>query len=263
MAKQLKFAVFIIAYEAVKTFVSAYERIPNQIKKEAFDIYVFDDASTDNTYLAAIGYKYLNKIKKLNIYRNKVNLVYGGNQKKGYKYAINKGYDVVVMLHADAQYAPEKLPEIIKPFKRNPEIAMVFGSRMLGNPLEGGMPIYKFLGNKILTFLENLILRTNFSEFHSGYRAYNCNVLKKIPFEKLSNDFHFDTEIIIQLVSKNYKIVEVPIPTHYGDEKSHVNVIKYGINCLFAVINYRLLQIPLIKRKFLNGHEIYRKARQI
>src|SRR3989344_5494223 len=116
--RELKFAVFIIAYEAAKTFIQAYKRIPEVVKKKAAEIYVFDDASTDNTYLAALGYKYLNKIKKLNVYRNKRNLGYGGNQKRGYRYAIDKGYDVVVMLHGDAQYAPEKLPRLLVPFRK-------------------------------------------------------------------------------------------------------------------------------------------------
>lgn len=241
MASIFKFAIFIIAYEAVKTFIKAYERIPDSVKREASEIYVFDDASTDNTYLAAVGYKYVNKIKKLNIYRNRKNLGYGGNQKKGYQYAINKGYDVVVMLHGDAQYAPEKLPRLLAPFRNNvPDLGLVFGSRMLGDPLTGGMPYYKFLGNKLLTLMENKVLGTKFSEFHSGYRAYNCHILKQIPFQKLSNDFHFDTEIIIQLLSKGFKIKEVPIPTHYGSEKSYVNVFKYGFNCLRTVLDYKL-----------------------
>lgn len=239
--RKLKFAIFIIAYEAVKTFIKAYERIPQEIKKRASEIYVFDDASTDNTYLAAIGYKHLKKIEKLNIYRNNKNLGYGGNQKRGYQYAIDKGYDVVVMLHGDAQYAPEKLPKILAPFKKdNPSLGLVFGSRMLRDPLAGGMPYYKFLGNKILTFIENKALGTNFSEFHSGYRAYNCHILKQLPFHKLSDDFHFDTEIMIQLISKGFKIKEVPVPTYYGSEKSYVNVFKYGVNCLKAVFDYRL-----------------------
>jgi len=249
----LKVAIFIIAYEAVKTLIKAYERIPDSIKKEAEEIYVFDDASTDNTYLAGVGYKYLHKVKKLNLYRNNKNLGYGGNQKKGYQYAIDKGYDVVVMLHGDAQYAPEKLPRLLAPFKkRDQKLGLVFGSRMLGKPLYGGMPLYKFFGNKFLTFTENRLLGTSFSEFHSGYRAYNCHVLKQLPFHKLSDDFHFDTEIIIQLINKGFSVKEVPIPTFYGSEKSHVNVFKYGINCLKAVIDYRLAKIGLRPGKKYN-----------
>jgi len=250
MRKEPSIAIFIIAYQAASTLISAYKRIPASLKRKAKEIYCFDDCSDDNTYYAGLGYKHANNIKNFVLYKNPKNLGYGGNQKKGYNYALNKNYDIVVMLHGDAQYAPEKIPILIDPFLKDDgeEIGMVMGSRMLGDPLKGGMPIYKFFGNKILTFLENLILGTNLSEFHSGYRAFNLNALKEIPFNKCSNDFHFDTEIIIMMLQAGYKIVEVPIPTYYGPgSKSHVNVFKYGLDCLIAVINYRLSQLGIKK----------------
>lgn len=241
--KNLRVAIFIIAYQAAQTLISAYKRIPPIIKRGAKEIYCFDDCSDDNTYYAGLGYKVANNIKNFTLYKNPKNLGYGGNQKKGYKYAINKGYDIVVMLHGDAQYAPEKIPSLLEPFYgKNPEkIGLVMGSRMMEQPLKGGMPLYKFIGNKLLTFLENLILGTNFSEFHSGYRAFNLHALKSIPFIKCSNDFHFDSEVIIMLLRAGHKIIEVPIPTYYGPgSKSYVNVFAYGINCLKAAVDYRL-----------------------
>lgn len=250
MRKEPSIAIFIIAYQAASTLISAYKRIPENLKRKAREIYCFDDCSDDNTYYAGLGYKHANNIKNFILYKNPKNLGYGGNQKKGYNYALKKNYDIVVMLHGDAQYAPEKMPLLIDPFLKDDseKIGIVMGSRMLGNPLKGGMPIYKFLGNKILTFLENLILRTNLSEFHSGYRAFNINALKEMPFNKCSNDFHFDTEIIIMMLHAGYKIVEVPIPTYYGPgSKSYVNVFKYGLDCLIAVINYRLMQLGIKK----------------
>jgi glycosyltransferase involved in cell wall biosynthesis len=246
--KKLKIAIFIPAYHHVKTLPSVIDRIPKKIKNEVEEIFVIDDASSDNTYLLAKGYKIDRKLKKLYVYKNEKNKGYGGNQKKGYQYAINKGYDIVVMLHGDGQYAPEVLPKLLKPFYEG-NVDMVFGSRMKGNPLKGGMPIYKYLGNKILTFIENLLLGLNLSEYHSGYRIYNCHALKKIPFNLCANDFHFDTEILIQFKEKNLKIIEKPIPTYYGDEISYVNVISYGLNCLKSTFLYKLQKFGLIKIK--------------
>lgn len=238
----LKVGIFIIAYQAAQTLISAYKRIPPILKRRAKEIYCFDDCSDDNTYYIGLGYKVANNIKNFSLYKNPKNLGYGGNQKKGYRYAIKKGYDIIVMLHGDAQYAPEKIPLLLKPYYRDKDkIGLVMGSRMMGNPLKEGMPLYKFIGNKVLTWLENLILGTNLSEFHSGYRAYNLHALKSVPFEKCSNDFHFDSEVIIMLLRAGYKIVEVTIPTYYGPgSKSSVNVFKYGINCLRAVIGFKL-----------------------
>lgn len=252
---QPKVAVFIIAYQAAQTLISAYKRIPSSIKRQASEIYCFDDCSDDNTYYAGLGYKLANNIKNFKLYKNPKNLGYGGNQKKGYRYAIQKGFDIVVMLHGDAQYAPEKMNLLLDAFK-SPEqekIGMVMGSRILGDPLKGGMPLYKYVGNRILTWLENMILGTHLSEFHSGYRAYNLHALRAIPFGKCSNDFHFDTESIIMLLKAGYKIVEVPIPTYYGHgSKSYVNVIKYGIDCLKSVIEYRLYQLGIRKNSKYN-----------
>lgn len=258
--KELKIGVFIIAYRAAQTLISAYQRIPQTLKRKAKEIYCFDDCSDDNTYYAGLGYKVSHKIKNFILYKNPKNLGYGGNQKKGYRYAIKKKMDVVVMLHGDAQYAPEKMPLLLEPFQADDwsGIGVVMGSRMLGDPLQGGMPLYKYLGNKVLTFLENFLLQSNLSEFHSGYRAYNLKALESIPFEKCSNDFNFDTDIIIMLLKAGYKVVEVPIPTYYGPgSKSHVNVFKYGFQCLFSVINYRLGELGLKKNsKFNFRHNI-------
>ncbi|OGM32363.1 hypothetical protein A3D00_05100 [Candidatus Woesebacteria bacterium RIFCSPHIGHO2_02_FULL_38_9] len=253
MRKRIKpnIAIFIIAYNAAQTLISAYKRIPRQTKIQAKEIYCFDDCSDDNTYYAGLGYKTSHKIKKFNLYKNPKNLGYGGNQKKGYRYAIKKNYDVVVMLHGDAQYAPERMPQLLEPFNSDNwnDIGVVMGSRMLGNPLKGGMPLYKFFGNKIITFFENLILGTNFSEFHSGYRAFNMNAFKNIPFDACSNGFHFDTQILILLLKAGYRIVEVPIPTYYGPgSRSYVNVFKYGFQCLKSVIEFRLNGLGIIKK---------------
>lgn len=183
---------------------------------------------------------------------NPVNQGYGGNQKLGYRYAIENGYDFVALIHGDGQYAPECLPELLEPL-RTGEAMVVLGSRMLSpaGALKGGMPAYKFAGNKILTWIENKLLKANLSEFHSGYRIYSTRALKAIPFERNSHDFHFDTEIIIQFLTAQIPIKELPIPTYYGDEICHVNGMNYAFNVVVAALKARLQSAGLFyDRKF-------------
>ncbi len=241
MVKQ-KIAIFIPTYNAAKTLPIVLDRIPAKIKKQVKEIFVADDESKDNTHLVGVGYKERTGLSNLSIFHHKKNKGYGGNQKWAYQYCIDRGYDAVVMLHGDAQYAPEKIPQLLKPFqKKNTEkIGMVFGSRMKGHPIKGGMPLYKFLGNRFLTIIENIVLGLRLSEYHSGYRVYNCRNLKKIPFSLCSDNFHFDTEIIIQLKLAGFDILETPIPTYYGDERCNVNVISYGLNILKSLYEYIL-----------------------
>src|SRR5437870_11416470 len=170
--------IFILAYEVARTLIAAYERIPAQLRKEAAEIYILDDASNDNTFSAGMGYKLLHNIPNLNVYRNPRNLGYGGNQKKGMRHAIEKGYDIVVVLHGDVQYAPERIPDLIQPILDG-QADMVFGSRMTGHPLQGGMPLYKFVANKFLTTVENWALGMKLSDYHSGFRG--------IPWSALTN----------------------------------------------------------------------------
>ena len=236
-----RIGLFVIAYNAVNKLDWTLDRIPKEVWDKVEEVFLFDDCSTDNTYYAAVGYKSVKGIQKLTIHRNASNLRYGGNQKAGYQYAIARELDVVVMLHADGQYAPEVLPQLLEPLE-NDEADMVFGSRMAsgGNPLQGGMPFYKFLGNKILTYLENNITGMKLTEFHSGYRLYSCDALKSIPFMLNSNDWHFDTDILIQFHEAGLRIKELPIPTYYGDEICYVNGLPYAFNCVKSAVKYRL-----------------------
>ena len=175
------------------------------------------------------------------IVRHTKNLGYGGNQKAAYRLAIEHGLDIVVLLHGDGQYAPECLPEMLAPFERG-DVAAVFGSRMMepGAAKDGGMPFYKRVGNRILTTFENRVLGTELSEFHSGYRAYATSTLARIPFEANSDGFDFDTQIIAQIVQIGGRIVEVPIPTYYGDEICYVNGMKYARDVVRDVVEFKL-----------------------
>ncbi|HEY6333467.1 MAG TPA: bifunctional glycosyltransferase/class I SAM-dependent methyltransferase, partial [Blastocatellia bacterium] len=201
---------------------------------------------------AAIGYKQFKKLDKFSVHRNSQNLKYGGNQKAGYKYAIARGTDIVALLHADGQYAPEILNTLLEPLESG-EADMVLGSRMArgADPRAGGMPFYKFIGNKILTRIENLLTGMRLSDFHSGYRLYRCDGLEKIPFLLNSDDWHFDTEMLIQFHEAGLRIAERPIPTYYGDEIRYVNGLAYGYNCMRTALKYRLHKAGVLyDRKF-------------
>ena len=233
--------VLVVAYNAVGTLAKVLRRIPDEVWSTVEEVAVFDDASKDDTYELGHGFKAVAGLDKLTMIKNDKNLGYGGNQKLGYQYFINKGFDIVVLLHGDGQYAPEILQNMFMPLVRE-EAQAVFGSRMMpdfGGALKGNMPLYKFVGNKILTFFENFILGMNLTEFHSGYRAYDLHALRKIDFSKMTDDFHFDTEIIIKLHHQGYKIKEIPIPTYYGGEISYVNGMKYARDVFFSVLRYK------------------------
>ena len=172
-------------------------------------------------------------IFKINVFYNPINQGYGGNQKIGYHYSIKEKFDFVVLLHGDGQYAPEELPKLLDCLNHG-KFDVVIGSRMIKkkNALKGGMPLYKLIGNIILTKIQNFLLKTKLSEYHTGYRIYSVKSLKKIPFHFNTNDFHFDTEILIQLVMNKERMKEVSIPTFYGNEICHVNGMKYAFNVL-------------------------------
>jgi glycosyltransferase involved in cell wall biosynthesis len=180
----------------------------------------------------------------LNIVRHAANLGYGGNQKFGYRWAIDNGVDIVVLLHGDGQYAPEELSRMVQPIVDN-NADVVFGSRMIqrSKALKGGMPLYKFVGNIFLTSTQNLLTGVRLSEWHTGYRAYRVSSLRDVSFENNSNYFDFDTQIILQMIGSRQRITEIQIPTFYGDEISRVNTIKYGLQILGHTIRYALKRL--------------------
>jgi glycosyltransferase involved in cell wall biosynthesis len=237
-----KIGVLVVAYSAESTLHSVLHRIPRPIWDKIESVFVFDDASHDNTHEVGKALtEHENFAGKLEVFRNPVNLMYGGNQRKGYQYAIQRGLDIVVLLHGDGQYAPEVMQDLLTPLERG-DADMVMGSRMMvkGAALRGNMPLYKYVGNKVLTTIENGLIGTRLSEFHSGYRAYSVHALRNIPLDEMTHNWHFDTQIILQFLKREYRITEVPIPTYYGDEICRVNGIPYAMNCVRETFKYAL-----------------------
>lgn len=248
-AEKKRVLIFIVCYNAESTIEAVLDRIPKEIwSSEHYysEVLIIDDQSFDKTFYRAHEYSKLHPERHITVLYNPKNQGYGGNQKIGYCYAVQQGFDAVVLLHGDGQYAPEYLDQMIKPILNN-EADAVFGSRMINriDALKGRMPFYKWVGNQILTFVQNRIIKSRLSEFHSGYRAYSIKTLSEIPFECNSNYFDFDTDIIIQLVDTKKRIKEIPIPTFYGDEICRVNGIRYAIRIVKSCIQSRLNKLGL------------------
>ena len=227
--------VFIVSYKSSKKIQNIFDKISRIKKFKFYDIYISDDNSPDDTI------NYLRKIKKKNIQisLNKKNLGYGGNIKKCLRYAIRNKYEEAVMIHGDDQYHVKYTPVLFKLLNNN-KIAAVTGSRMKikKNAFKGKMPLYKFLGNIFLTFMFNVIFKTNFTDCHTGLWGYKLREIKKINLDKLDNGYNFDSQLRINLITKNLKIKEIPIETYYRDEHSSYHV-KYSLNFIKELFTYR------------------------
>ncbi|HEX8079109.1 MAG TPA: bifunctional glycosyltransferase/class I SAM-dependent methyltransferase [Jatrophihabitans sp.] len=243
---RLKIGVLVVAFNAESTLQATLDRIPPDMRAKIDEILICDDASEDRTVDAGLAWREANEAIPTTVIRHVSNLGYGGNQKAGYQLAREHGLDIVVLLHADGQYAPEAMADLLAPLERG-EADAVFGSRMLdpGSARAGGMPLYKYLGNRVLTTFENRLLDSTLSEFHSGYRAYRLSALAELPLSFNTDGFDFDTQIIIQLLDAGKRIVEVPIPTYYGDEICYVDGMKYARDVVRDVLQYRLTKVGI------------------
>lgn len=237
-----RIGVLVLAYNASSTLVHTLDRIPVGFRDRIAEVIVLDDASADDTAGHAQSWAERADTPPTFVVRHPRNLGYGGNQKAAFMLAMSRGLDVVVLLHGDGQYAPEKLPAMVEPLVRGGCDA-VLGSRMMitGSARRGGMPLYKWVGNRVLTRVQNRLLGMHLTEFHSGYRAYRLAALQDLPFLASSDDFDFDTQIIIQLMHAGKRIVEIPIPTFYGDEICYVNGLRYAKDILGDVLEYLLV----------------------
>lgn len=236
-SKKKKIIIVMPAYKAAKTLKKTYEDIPKNLKAK---IILVDDASPDKTVQVA---------KKLGIYviKHEYNIGYGGNQKTCYNAALRNGADIVVLLHPDYQYDPKMLINLVQPLIDD-KTDFTFGSRFAkgGNPLRGGMPLYRYIGNKLTTFIENLLLGTNFSEFHSGLKAYNKRLLQALPYKNYSNGFPFDSQILIDAILTGFRVKEIPIPTRYTEESSSVDIVnsfKYIVETTLYLIRRKMEKV--------------------
>lgn len=236
-----KVIVVLPAYNAEKTLEITYNEIPFDIVDE---VVLVDDASPDNT---------IEKGKELgiqHIIKHEKNLGYGGNQKTCYNKALELGADIVIMLHPDYQYTP-KLIHSMAYLIANNVYHVVLGSRILGRgALKGGMPVYKYIANRFLTFFQNTLVSQKLSEYHTGYRAFSKEVLEKISFDSNSNDFVFDNQMLSQIFMAGYDIAEITCPTKYFDDASSINFkrsVRYGLGVLKTSINHFLQKRKLAK----------------
>jgi glycosyltransferase involved in cell wall biosynthesis len=246
-----KLIVIMPAYNAEKTLGQTYEELPHEYVDE---VILVDDASRDDTAVLAreLGIKTI---------IHPENRGYGGNQKSCYREALRHGADIVVMVHPDYQYSP-RLVTAMASMIVSGHYDVVLGSRILGGTaLKGGMPLYKYMANRFLTFIENLALGIKLSEYHTGFRAYTREVLETLPLEENSDDFVFDSEILVQTVYFGFRIGELSCPTKYFDEASSINFgrsVKYGFGVLASVAKFLLGKWGLWSFRILN-----RKGRKL
>lgn len=246
MLSNKKIIVVLPAYNASKTLVKTFDEIPMDIVDE---IVLVDDNSSDNTIEVAkeLGIKHIIKHDK--------NLGYGGNQKSCYNKALLLGGEIIIMLHPDYQYTP-KLIHSMSYLIANEVYPVVIGSRILGKgALKGGMPMYKYIANRFLTLFQNVLMNQKLSEYHTGYRAFNREVLEQINYQSNSDDFIFDNQFIAQIFHKGFEIAEITCPTKYFEEASSINFkrsLKYGIGVMKTSIQYFLDKNNLLKSSLFN-----------
>jgi len=232
------------AYNAAKTLQRTWDEVMEQ---RIVDLVVLvDDGSRDETVSIA------KTLPHTLVYIHEKNSGYGANQKTCYRLALEAGGDVIIMVHPDYQYTPRLIP-VMASMIGSGLYHCVLGSRILGGyALKGGMPVWKYIANRFLTFVENLLLGAKLSEYHTGYRAFSRELLEKLPLEINSDDFVFDNQILVQIVWSGHAIAEVSCPTKYFPEASSINMvrsIKYGFGCLMTALLFRLTKMKIISSK--------------
>ena len=250
MFKGKKVVVVMPAYNAARTLRKTHEEV---FAQEVVDLaIVVDDASHDETTEIA------RQLPDTRVLTHPENRGYGGNQKSCYRLALEEGADIVIMVHPDYQYTPKLIPAMASLIGNGLHPA-VLGSRVLGGyALKGGMPLWRYVANRFLTFVENILLGSKLSEFHTGYRAFSRELLEQLPLEANSDDFVFDNQMLAQILWYGYTIAEVSCPTRYAGESSSINFarsVKYGFGCLKTAMTFRLARMGLISSKLFPRRE--------
>jgi len=247
MYRGKKVIVVMPAYNAAETLQRTHDEVMAQ---EVVDlVIVVDDGSHDDTTAIA------KTLPNTKVYSHSQNRGYGANQKTCYKLALKEGGDIIIMVHPDYQYTPKLIPSMASMIG-NGLYPCVLGSRILGGyALQGGMPLWKYICNRFLTFLENILLGAKLSEYHTGYRAFSRSLIEKLPIDVNSDDFVFDNQMLAQVLWFGYTIAEVSCPTSYFPEASSINLrrsIKYGIGCLWTAIKFRLAKMDLASSRIFS-----------
>jgi glycosyltransferase involved in cell wall biosynthesis len=247
MFQNSKVVVVMPAYNAAETLKKTYDEVMEQAIVD--HVIVVDDASNDQTTDIA------KTLANTTVHTHPKNQGYGGNQKSCYKLALDAGADIIIMVHPDYQYTPRLIPAMASMIG-NGLYHCVLGSRILGGySLKGGMPIWKYISNRFLTFAENLLTGAKLSEYHTGYRAFSRELLEKLPLSENSDDFVFDNQMLTQILWLDYQIAEVSCPTKYFPEASSINFkrsLKYGFGCLLTAAEFRLAKTGLFKSKLFH-----------
>lgn len=248
MFREKKVVVVMPAYNAAQTLLQTYDEVMAQGIVDL--IIIVDDASRDGTASIAKA------LPHTRVYIHKDNKGYGANQKTCYRLALEEGGDIVIMVHPDYQYTPKLIPAMASLIGCE-LYHCVLGSRILGGyALEGGMPLWKYVSNRFLTFAENILLEAKLSEYHTGYRAFSRHLLDRLHLDENSDDFVFDNQMLTQILWLGYQIAEVSCPTKYFPEASSINFqrsIKYGFGCLANAVTYRLAKMKLIDSKLYSN----------
>lgn len=237
------------AYNASETLQKTYKEVMAQGIVDL--VIVVDDASQDETTTIA------KSLPNTVVHTHKKNMGYGANQKTCYRLSLENGGDIIIMVHPDYQYTPKLIPAIASMIG-NDLYHCVLGSRILGGyALKGGMPIWKYVANRFLTVVENILIGAKLSEYHTGYRAFSRKLIEQLPLEKNSDDFVFDNQMLTQIIWAGYTVSEVSCPTKYFEEASSINLprsIRYGFGCLITAISFRLAKMHICKSKLFPDH---------
>jgi glycosyltransferase involved in cell wall biosynthesis len=244
MFRDKRVIVVMPAYNAAKTLRRAYEEV---VEQEFVDLVILvDDGSQDQTTSIA------RNLSKARVHTHPHNQGYGANQKTCYRLALEEGADIIIMVHPDYQYTPKLIPAMVS-LIGNDLYPCVLGSRILGGyALKGGMPVWKYIANRFLTFVQNILLGAKLSEYHTGYRAFSRKLLEDVPYEANSDDFVFDNQILTQIIWYGHTIAEISCPTNYFAEASTINLprgVRYGLGCLCTAVSFRLAKMKIITSK--------------